>query len=97
MWYGSRLAIDPEYRGVYGLGRGLVHRAVSTAHARGARAFFANVQLQNVNFFARMAWESLRDVSLHGHPHVFMRADLAAYPPARDDAAISVVRVRRAS
>jgi len=96
-WYGSRLAIDPDYRAVYGLGRGLVYRAVSTAHARGCRIFLANVQAKNVNFFARLAWEPLRELSLHGHPHVLMRADLAAYPPNDDDASIAVVSVRRAS
>ncbi len=96
-WYGSRLAIDARYRTVYGLGRGLVYRAVSTAHARGARTFLANVQRQNVNFFARLAWEPLREVTLHGYPHVLMRADLAAYPPSFDDGAVAVVSARRAS
>ncbi len=97
IWFGSRLAIDPDYRGVYGLGRGLVYRAVCTAHARGCRTFLANVQSQNVSFFARLAWESLQEVSLHGRPHVLMRADLRAYPPNPDDAAVAVVRAPRAS
>jgi putative N-acetyltransferase (TIGR04045 family) len=74
-----------------------VYRAVCTAHARGCRTFLANVQAQNVNFFARLAWESLHDVTLHGRPHVLMRADLRAYPPNADDAAVAVVRARRAS
>ena len=96
-WYGSRLAIDPNYRTVFGLGRGLVHRAVSTAHARGCREFLANVQLQNVSFFARLAWVPLHELLLHGRPHVLMQADLAAYPPSGDDAAVAVVSARRAS
>jgi putative N-acetyltransferase (TIGR04045 family) len=96
-WFGSRLAIAPDYRCVYGLGRGLVYRAVTTAHARGCRTFLAHVQKQNVNFFARMAWEPQRELTLHGRPHVLMRADLAAYPPALDDAAVALVNGRRAS
>jgi putative N-acetyltransferase (TIGR04045 family) len=57
VWYGSRLAIEPAYRNVYGLGSGLVYRAVTTAHARGAHTFLANVQKQNASFFRRLGWE----------------------------------------
>jgi putative N-acetyltransferase (TIGR04045 family) len=96
-WYGSRLAIDADYRSVYGLGRGLVYRAVTTAHARGCTLFLANVQAQNVAFFARLAWKPLRESLLHGHPHVLMQADLRAYPPSTDDAAVALVPARRAS
>jgi putative N-acetyltransferase (TIGR04045 family) len=97
LWYGSRLAIEAEYRNVYGLGSGLVYRAVTTAHARGCRTFLANVQRQNVPFFRRLAWEPLEDVTLLGQPHTLMRADLAAYPPAHDDGAVAVLESRRAS
>jgi putative N-acetyltransferase (TIGR04045 family) len=97
IWYGSRLAIDVEHRGVYGLGSGLIYRAVATAHARGSRLFFAHVQLPNVGFFRRLAWEPLREVSLHGHPHMLMQADLAAYPPSVDDAHVELMRGRRAA
>jgi putative N-acetyltransferase (TIGR04045 family) len=97
VWYGSRLAIEAEYRQVYGLGSGLVYRAVTTAHARGCRTFLATVQRQNVPFFRRLSWEPLADLSLHGHPHTLMRADLAAYPPATDDAAVALLETRRAS
>jgi putative N-acetyltransferase (TIGR04045 family) len=96
-WYGSRLAIEAEYRHVYGLGSGLVHRAVTTARARGCRRFFANVQRQNVPFFRRLAWEPLEEFELLGAPHTLMRADLAAYPPAYDDGAVAVLESRRAS
>ena len=96
-WYGSRLAIDPAYRTIYGLGSGLVHRAVSTAHARGCTTFLANVQRANVPFFRRMAWEPLEELTLLGAPHTLMRADLAAYPPHADDAVVAIVRTRRAS
>ncbi len=98
VWYGSRLAIDPQYRAIYGLGRGLIYRAVTTAHARGCQTFLATVQAQNVNFFRRLAWQTLRPLELHGHPHMLMQADLAAYPPNTDDAAVALLRnSRRAS
>lgn len=97
VWHGSRLAIHREYRNVYGLGSGLVYRAVSTANARGARAFFATVQRQNVAFFRRLAWELLEEVTVHGHPHALMRADLAAYPPLEDASHVAILTGRRAS
>jgi putative N-acetyltransferase (TIGR04045 family) len=97
LWYGSRLAIEAEYRNVYGLGSGLVYRAVTTAHARGARTFLANVQRDNVAFFRRLAWEPLEEFVLLGRPHTLMRADLAAYPPAGDDEAVALLDARRAS
>jgi len=97
LWYGSRLAIEAEYRNVYGLGSGLVYRAVATAHARGARTFLANVQRANVAFFRRLAWEPLEEFGLLGRPHTLMRANLAAYPPAGDDEAVALLDVRRAS
>ena len=97
IWYGSRLAIEEEFRNVYGLGSGLVYRAVTTAHARGARTFLANVQRQNVTFFRRLAWEPLEDLELLGHPHTLMRADLDAYPRADDDGAVAVLEARRVS
>jgi putative N-acetyltransferase (TIGR04045 family) len=96
-WYGSRLAIDPAYRNVYGLGSGLIYRAVTTAHARGCRTFLANVQLANVEFFRRLAWEPIRAIEVANRPHALMRADLSAYPPCTDDAFVSTVHRRRAS
>jgi putative N-acetyltransferase (TIGR04045 family) len=96
-WFGSRLAIDAAYRNVYGLGRGLVYRAVTTAHARGCARFFAHVQAANVPFFARLAWRPLGDLVLHGHPHTLMEADLAAYPPCADERGVAVLTARRAS
>jgi putative N-acetyltransferase (TIGR04045 family) len=96
-WYGSRLAIDAAYRNVYGLGSGLIYRAVTTAHARGCRTFLANVQQANVEFFRRLAWESIRPIEIANRPHVLMRADLSAYPPCADDSSVFAVRHRRAS
>lgn len=97
IWLGSRLAIRHEYRNVYGLGSGLVYRAVTTAHARGATEFLATVQRANVPFFRRLAWETLDDISLHGHPHTMMRANLAAYPALVDSERVALLAVRRAS
>jgi putative N-acetyltransferase (TIGR04045 family) len=97
LWYGSRLAIDCEYRAVYGLGSGLVYRAVTTAHARGAHTFLANVQQQNASFFQRLGWEPLAEALLYGRPHLLMRADLARYPAAADEAATALISARRAS
>jgi putative N-acetyltransferase (TIGR04045 family) len=96
-WFGSRLAIDAAYRNVYGLGRGLVYRAVTTAHARGCARFVAHVQVQNVEFFSRLDWVPIVPVEVHGRPHVLMEADLAAYPPGGDDDSVAVVRSQRAS
>lgn len=97
LWYGSRLAIEPEYRGVYGLGSGLVYRAVTTAHARGAHTFLANVQKQNGGLFRRLGWAALTELTLHGYPHLLMRADLAKYPAAMDETSVSLLAARRAS
>jgi putative N-acetyltransferase (TIGR04045 family) len=96
-WYGSRLAIDAAYRNIYGLGSGLIFRAVTTAHARGCRTFLANVQQANVEFFRRLAWEPIRSIEIANLPHTLMRADLSAYPPSADDAFVSTLRRRRAS
>ena len=97
LWNGSRLAIEREYRDVYGLGRALVHRAVTTATGRGATEFIATVQRANVPFFRRLAWDAIEEVVLHGHPHTFMRANLEAYPPLADPARAALLAVRRAS
>ncbi len=96
-WYGSRLAIERAYRSVYGLGTGLIHRAVGTAIGRGCRHFFANVQRENVPLFRRLAWEPLEEFRLNGHPHVRMRADLAFYAARAEGARADLIRTRRAS
>jgi putative N-acetyltransferase (TIGR04045 family) len=96
-WTGSRLAIDPRYRGAYGLGAGLVYRAVASAQALGCDEFFATVQRQNVPFFRRLHWRSLRELDLHGAPHTLMIADLDAYPALPKHAPAALVEVCRAS
>ncbi|MEM8871200.1 MAG: MSMEG_0567/Sll0786 family nitrogen starvation N-acetyltransferase [Pseudomonadota bacterium] len=84
VWWGSRLAVSPSYRRVGRLGAELIRLAVGTAHARGATAFYAYVQMQNVPMFEMLSWTSIEQRQLHGHPHMKMWADLAAYPPVAD-------------
>lgn len=86
VWWGSRLAVVPGYRRVGRLGAELIRLAVGTAHARGAKEFYAHVQMQNVALFEKLSWTSLEKQEFHGHPHMKMRADLAAYPPIVDPA-----------
>ncbi|TAG11038.1 MAG: histone acetyltransferase [Verrucomicrobia bacterium] len=73
---------QPCYHGLGALGAGLIHKAVSTARALGCHEFHATVQHQNARFFQRLHWQPLEEISLHGIPHVRMRADLDHYPPA---------------
>ncbi len=80
VWFGSRLAVDPEWRGVPALAAGLVGAAVMTARGRGCHTFLATVQRQNVPLFRRLHWHPLGDVSVCGRPHQLMRADLTCYP-----------------
>lgn len=81
VWFGSRLAVDPKFRGVGAIGATLIRLAVSSAHAMGCRTFLAHVQVQNAGLFHQMHWRTLGPVDLHGRPHIKMRADLAFYPP----------------
>jgi putative N-acetyltransferase (TIGR04045 family) len=86
-WQGSRLAIRSDYRGVARLGAALVQRAVGTALGHGCEEFLATVQRQNVPFFRRLRWEAIEERTVYGHPHMLMRADLAAYVPHVEKAA----------
>jgi putative N-acetyltransferase (TIGR04045 family) len=81
VWYGSRLAVDMRYRRVGALGAALVRLAVASARSLGCARFYAHIQPQNEAMFRRLAWERISEVELHGRPHVFMQADLAAYLP----------------
>ena len=81
VWWGSRLAVHPDYRKVGALGAALIRLAVSSAHAMGAHTFLAHVQEQNGLLFRRMRWTVLEEVEIHGKPHLRMQADLAHYPP----------------
>jgi putative N-acetyltransferase (TIGR04045 family) len=86
VWFGSRLAVAQEWRGVHGLSSGLIRAAVCTAHARGCHTFLATVQRQNVPMFRRLRWRSLQEVEVCGRPHQLMQADLSFYPPADEEA-----------
>jgi putative N-acetyltransferase (TIGR04045 family) len=81
IWWGSRLAVAANYRRVSALGTSLIRLAVSSAHGRGCRRFYAHVQSQNAPMFQRLHWRTIEETSLHGLPHHFMSADLDHYPP----------------
>ncbi|MEO1471052.1 MAG: MSMEG_0567/Sll0786 family nitrogen starvation N-acetyltransferase [Pseudomonadota bacterium] len=84
VWWGSRLAVDHGHRGLGQLGKALIRLAVCSGSARGCARFVAHVQSQNASFFRRLHWTTLEETACHGHPHHFMEADLAFYPPIRD-------------
>jgi putative N-acetyltransferase (TIGR04045 family) len=84
IWWGSRLAVAVEYRNVSALGKSLIRLAVSSAHARGCRQFYAHVQSQNALLFRRLGWNTIEETELHGRPHHYMQADLKYYPPIAD-------------
>jgi putative N-acetyltransferase (TIGR04045 family) len=84
IWWGSRLAVAADYRGISALGTSLIRLAVSSAHARGCKCFYAHVQAQNALMFGRLGWHTIHESVLHGRPHHFMHADLSRYPPIAD-------------
>jgi putative N-acetyltransferase (TIGR04045 family) len=84
IWWGSRLAVAAEYRRISALGTSLIRLAVSSAHARGCKRFYAHVQAQNALLFRQLGWNTIEEIVLHGRPHHFMRADLGRYPPIAD-------------
>jgi putative N-acetyltransferase (TIGR04045 family) len=81
IWWGSRLAVAADYRRISALGTSLIRLAVSSAHARGCKRFYAHVQAQNVLMFRSLGWNTIDEIMLHGLPHHFMGADLSRYPP----------------
>ncbi|MFB2552456.1 MSMEG_0567/Sll0786 family nitrogen starvation N-acetyltransferase [Ensifer soli] len=81
LWWGSRLAVDADFRKVGALGATLIRLAVSSAHAMGCHTFFAHVQMQNGALFRRLHWDVVETVEIHGRQHLKMKADLAHYPP----------------
>src|SRR5271163_4621798 len=84
IWWGSRLAVAADYRRISALGTSLIRLAVSSAHARGCRRFYAHVQAQNAPMFWRLGWNTIEEIVAHGRPHHFMQADLGRYPPIAD-------------
>lgn len=79
-WYGGRLGVHPDFRRGWRIGKGLIQKAVTTANTWGCEQFLATVQLQNVRFFTRLHWNSLKELDIVGRPHHLMSADLAYYP-----------------
>lgn len=84
VWQGSRLAVAAEFRRVGAIGGALIQLAVRSASTLGCDRFIAQVQERNVALFRRLHWESVDTISLHGHPHHLMEADLAHYPAFAD-------------
>lgn len=83
-WYGGRLGVHPSYRRVGRIGKGLIHKAVTTANTWGCDRFLATVQLQNVRFFRRQHWTSIQEITVCDRPHHLMEADLNFYPPGHE-------------
>jgi len=81
VWWGSRLAVDQNYRKQGSLGAALIKLAVSSAHAQGCNLFLAQVQSRNQLLFRRLHWKTLQEIAVHGRPHYLMQADLEWYPP----------------
>jgi putative N-acetyltransferase (TIGR04045 family) len=82
VWYGGRLGVHPECRRYNQIGKGLIWKAVTTAHGWGCDRFLATVQIQNVRFFERLHWQSLKELEIRGVSHHLMEADLRYYAPA---------------
>jgi putative N-acetyltransferase (TIGR04045 family) len=86
VWWGSRLAVDQDYRKQGSLGAALIKLAVTSAHAQGCNTFLAQVQARNQLLFRRLHWKTLKEIERHGRPHYLMQADLDSYPPYADGA-----------
>jgi putative N-acetyltransferase (TIGR04045 family) len=84
VWYGGRLGVHREFRRHNQIGKGLIWKAVTTAHGWGCDRFLATVQIQNVRFFQRLHWSSIDELEIKGIPHHLMEADLSYYQPATE-------------
>ncbi len=84
LWYGGRLGVHCECRRHNQIGKGLIWKAVTTAHGWGCDRFLATVQRQNVRFFERLHWQSLQELEIRGVRHHLMEADLSYYAPAKE-------------
>lgn len=82
LWYGGRLGVHAEFRRHNQIGKGLIWKAVTTAHGWGCDRFLATVQIQNVRFFQRLHWSSIDDLEIQGIRHHLMEADLNYYVPS---------------
>lgn len=97
IWYGGRLGTHRDYRKGWQIGKGLIHLAVTTANTWGCKQFLATVQLQNVRFFQRLHWHSLKEITICARSHHLMEADLNFYPPSTEARPILSRRAREAS
>ncbi|MGV6875253.1 MSMEG_0567/Sll0786 family nitrogen starvation N-acetyltransferase [Pseudochelatococcus sp. B33] len=97
VWWGSRLAVHPDYRKIGALGTTLIRLAVSSAHAMGCHTFLASVQAQNGLLFRRLHWRVIEELEIHGRPHLRMQADLNYYPPCFSPEAGFVALPRKAA
>ena len=84
VWWGSRLAVDRQYRTHSGLGSALIKLAVGSANGLGCKTFLAQVQKQNETLFERLGWQSCYELEVRGRKHVMMQADLDKFPPNLD-------------
>jgi putative N-acetyltransferase (TIGR04045 family) len=84
IWYGGRLGVDMNFRRHNQIGKGLIWKAVTTAHGWGCDRFLATVQQQNVRFFQRLHWQTIEELEIRGIAHQLMQADLSYYQPARE-------------
>lgn len=97
IWYGGRLGTHPDYRKGWQIGKGLIDKAVTTANNWGCTQFLATVQLQNVRFFGRLHWQSLKEMTICDRSHHLMEADLNFYPPGNEPRPIQYIPVKEAS
>ncbi len=75
-WLGGRLGAAPAYRNGQ-VGARLVRLAVRTVKSKGCKTFLAYIQPQNVKFFERLGWKTVREpVIYQGLTHQLMEADL---------------------
>ncbi|WP_429932684.1 MSMEG_0567/Sll0786 family nitrogen starvation N-acetyltransferase [Agrobacterium vitis] len=97
LWWGSRLAVDEDFRRIGALGATLIRLAVSSANAMGCHTFLANVQVQNGLLFRRLHWDVVEEFEIYGKPHLRMQADLSWYPPCATPEAGFVALAKRAA
>ena len=82
-WYGGRLGVDSDFRKFNQIGKGLIGKAVTTANGWGCDQFLATDQIQNVSFFRRLKWKSIKQIEIKGIKHHLMEADLDYYKPSK--------------
>jgi len=70
LWFGSRLAVDRNYRN--GAGIALVKSAKQYVSMNGGGKLKAFVQKRAERLFHYLGWKSLRELKYQGYPHVIM-------------------------